>query len=84
MTTITKRAPELAREPVKEPAKRWRNVWFVFPGCAIVVPNGRFVGPCWIADTDSWPSREVAVEHAIREARDTWGYMEYVRTEPAP
>lgn len=85
MSTITKRAPELVDGPVKEPAKRWTNKWFILPGKRVRNPDGEVIfGPCRAVDAQTQPSKEIAQQVAIRNARAGWGRMEHIDTVEVP
>jgi hypothetical protein len=60
---------DFKREPVKEPAKRWRNKFF-WTGLQVFA-SGETRGPGVEWGKNIWPSREVAETKAI-EAIEEW------------
>lgn len=65
-------AEELVSEPVKEPAKRWRNWWRSIMGTTAYDARGNVVAEpapsgTAFADCHVWPSKEIAQQRAFDE-----------------
>lgn len=70
---------ELQREPVKEPAKRWRN-WWRFSIPVQVKKSGQVFEPGDHPGPSVFPSREIAEQRALEKLRGDLTYEDGTTT----